>query len=274
MFGALELEPGLLRSPYLINVDSEEENALCIGCAGGFTVDCTLPVTRSADPKTAVLRVTLNDFRGGHSGCDIDAGRANPLHVMGRLLTAVNPAIRVVSIQCGTADNAIPRKCIVEIAVNPDESQQVQSEISRGFDAFRREFQRTEPAAKLEIEAKPLGETVDETPIDGDASRRLLHFLNVCPFGVQRYSPAVKSDVETSLTCAIAQSSPREVGFVVSVRSSVSSQLDSMAKMRMEALLCKASSFPSISRCVCTKKGLLNGFRRRQTGRAPARCAG
>ena len=61
MFGALELEPGLLRSPYLINVDSEEENALCIGCAGGFTVDCTLPVTRSADPKTAVLRVTLND---------------------------------------------------------------------------------------------------------------------------------------------------------------------------------------------------------------------
>ena len=257
MFGALELEPGLLRSPYLINVDSEEENALCIGCAGGFTVDCTLPVTRSADPKTAVLRITLNDFRGGHSGCDIDAGRANPLHVMGRLLTAVNPAIRVVSIQCGTADNAIPRKCIVEIAVNPDESQQVQSEISRGFDAFRREFQRTEPAAKLEIEAKPLGETVDETPIDGDASRRLLHFLNVCPFGVQRYSPAVKSDVETSLTCAIAQSSPREVGFVVSVRSSVSSQLDwTYNRLRCLADLCgmrispRKAEFPRFGRFI------------------------
>ena len=257
MFGALELEPGLLRSPYLINVDSEEENALCIGCAGGFTVDCTLPVTRSADPKTAVLRITLNDFRGGHSGCDIDAGRANPLHVMGRLLTAVNPAIRVVSIQCGTADNAIPRKCIVEIAVNPDESQQVQSEISRGFDAFRREFQRTEPAAKLEIEAKPLGETVDETPIDGDASRRLLHFLNVCPFGVQRYSPAVKSDVETSLTCAIAQSSPREVGFVVSVRSSVSSQLDwTYSRLRCLADLCgmrispRKAEFPRFGRFI------------------------
>ena len=111
--------------------------------------------------------------------------------------------------------------------------------------------------AKLEIEAKPLGETVDETPIDGDASRRLLHFLNVCPFGVQRYSPAVKSDVETSLTCAIAQSSPREVGFVVSVRSSVSSQLDwTYSRLRCLADLCgmrispRKAEFPRFGRFI------------------------
>lgn len=61
----------------------------------------------------------------------------------------------------------------------------------------------------------------------------------MCPFGVQRYSPAVKSDVETSLTCAIAQSSPREVGFVVSARSSVSSQLDwTYGRLRCLADLC------------------------------------
>ena len=239
MFGALELEPGLLRSPYLINVDSEEENAICIGCAGGFTVDFTLPISRSPAPHFAFARLVLNDFKGGHSGCDIDTGRANPLHVAGRLLATVESDVRLVSIACGTADNAIPRKCILQIAVPEADQSAVESQLRRAFAAFQKEYQRIEPAASFQFQPLPPSETPDETPIEAEASRRLIQFLDVCPFGVQRYSPAVKSDVETSLTCAIAQSSVSSVSFVVSVRSSVLSQLDWMYyRLRCLADLC------------------------------------
>lgn len=255
MFGALELERGLLRSSFLLNVDSEEENALCIGCAGGFTLEFSLPVARQPAPGTAVLRLTLNDFRGGHSGCDIDSGRANPLQTAGRLLARLPAGTRIVNIDCGTADNAIPRKCVVDIAVPAGETPAVEAALRSEFAAFQREFHRTEPAARLEIAPISGSETpIDsssslwnetpieassETPIEEAASRRLIHFLNVCPFGVQRYSPAVKSAVESSLTCAIARSSPREVGLVVSVRSSVASQLDWLhGQLRCLADLC------------------------------------
>ena len=85
LYGASDLEPGVLKAKTLINVDNEDENAICIGCAGGFTVEMTMPAAR--EQGAYVLRqVVLNNFVGGHSGCDIHLGRANPMHVMGRLL--------------------------------------------------------------------------------------------------------------------------------------------------------------------------------------------
>ena len=82
LYGASDLEPGVLKAKTLINV----ENAICIGCAGGFTVDLKLPTVRRVEEGFVTKQVVLNNFVGGHSGCDIHLGRANPMHVMGRLL--------------------------------------------------------------------------------------------------------------------------------------------------------------------------------------------
>ena len=76
----------MLKAKTLINVDNEDENAICIGCAGGFTVDLKLPTVRRVEEGFVTKQVVLNNFVGGHSGCDIHLGRANPMHVMGRLL--------------------------------------------------------------------------------------------------------------------------------------------------------------------------------------------
>ena len=85
MYGATDLEPGVLKAKYMINVDSEAENSVCVGCSGSFTLEMTMPAKR--EQGDYVLReVVLNNFIGGHSGCDIHLGRANPMHVMGRLL--------------------------------------------------------------------------------------------------------------------------------------------------------------------------------------------
>lgn len=85
LIGAAALEAGVLKAKYMINVDSEAENSVCVGCSGSFTLEMTMPAKR--EQGDYVLReVVLNNFIGGHSGCDIHLGRANPMHVMGRLL--------------------------------------------------------------------------------------------------------------------------------------------------------------------------------------------
>ena len=86
LYGASDLEPGVLKAKTLINVDNEDENAICIGCAGGYTVEMRLPTVRRVEEGFVTKQVILNNFIGGHSGCDIHLGRANPMHVMGRLL--------------------------------------------------------------------------------------------------------------------------------------------------------------------------------------------
>lgn len=85
LYGASDLEKGILKAKTLINVDNEDENALCIGCAGGYNVEMKLPTIRRVEEGYVTRQVVLNNFLGGHSGCDIHLGRANPMHVMARL---------------------------------------------------------------------------------------------------------------------------------------------------------------------------------------------
>lgn len=224
MYGATDLEPGLLKAKYMINVDSEEENAICIGCSGGYTVTMSLPTPAEPFENSVQTTIILNNFNGGHSGCDIDLGRANPLHVMGRLLKASTCNLRLVNIQCGTADNAIPRKCIVTVAVPAGEKDLLAEQLRQEFALFTKEYHLIEQSATLELQ-EPQEQGVSTTV---EATHKFIHFLNVCPFGVQRYSPAVKNAVETSMTCAIAKSDCSAVRFVASVRSSSESQMDFM----------------------------------------------
>ena len=237
MFGATDLEPGVLKAKYMINVDSEEENAICIGCSGGFTVHMTLPTVRESVSNHTLSRITLNNFCGGHSGCDIDLGRANPLQVMGRLMAATSVDLRVIDVTCGTADNAIPRKCVMDVAVPQEQQETFSKQLQAAFDAFYKEYRSIETAATIDV--TPLDETPSNAPLSLEESCRLVSFLAVCPFGVQRYSPAVMKDVETSMTCAIARSSSDKVTFIASVRSSSNSQMDMMyAKLRCLCSMC------------------------------------
>ena len=226
MYGATDLETGLLKAKYMINVDSEEENAICIGCSGGYTVNMTLPTPCFEFENSSQFTITLNHFNGGHSGCDIDLGRANPLHVMGRLLTACSCDLRFVSIQCGTADNAIPRKCVVTVAVPTAQKDLLKQELDKEFLNFVKEYRLIETNATLEV--NECANVSSTCPTTKEATAKFIHFLNVCPFGVQRYSPAVKNAVETSITCAIAKYENESVRFTASVRSSSESQMEMM----------------------------------------------
>ena len=225
LYGAAELEAGVLKAKYMINVDSEAENAVCVGCAGGFNVNMRLPTPRQAAEGEVKKTVILNNFCGGHSGCDIGLGRANPLHVMGRLLKANCCPYRVISVDCGTAHNAIPRKCVVDVSVPAEKVECFEKCMQKHFDEFLKEYHLIEKTATLSIEDS----TCALEPITAEATQKFVNFINVYPFAVMRYSPSVKGDIETSTTLAIARvDKPEEIFFVASVRSFAQSQMDMM----------------------------------------------
>ena len=116
--GAQNFDYGLIKSRTMINMDSEELGVVTCGCAGGLRSDLTLHCATTPFAGQA-LRVRIGGLMGGHSGADVNTGRANANKLMGRLLAALLPSCdaRIVSIAGGSKDNAIPRECEVVLAV-------------------------------------------------------------------------------------------------------------------------------------------------------------
>ena len=225
LYGAAGLEAGVLKAKYMINVDSEEENAVCVGCAGGYTIHMKLATPRAPLNNEVRKTIVLNNFLGGHSGVDIGLGRANCIHVVGRLLKALCCPVRVISIECGTAHNAIPRKCVVEVAVPADRVECFEKCMNKHWEEFAKEYKPIEADATMTITEG----TGSMDPMTAEASQKFVNFINVYPFAVMRYSATVKGDIETSTTLAIAKcENPETILFVASVRSFAQSQMDWM----------------------------------------------
>ena len=241
LIGAANLEAGVLKAKYMINVDSEEQNAVCIGCAGSFTLEMTMPTTRAAAEGMVLREIVLNNFVGGHSGCDIHLGRAHPLVTLGRLLMSADACgSRIVSIECGTVRNAIPRKCVAVVAVPAEKAEAFEKAVMTEFGHFQHEYALIEKNPTCEV--KEVKECA-LLPCDADSSRRFIDFINVYPFGVQRYSPESHDIIETSVNCGIVQTVQQGAFmFTSSVRSSSMSQMDMMYnKIKSICEMCKVS---------------------------------
>lgn len=240
LIGAANLEAGVLKAKYMINVDSEEQNAVCIGCAGSFTLEMTMPTTRAAAEGMVLREIVLNNFIGGHSGCDIHLGRAHPLVTLGRLLMSADECgSRIVSVECGTVRNAIPRKCVAVMAVPAEKAEAFETAILTEFGHFKHEYALIEKEPTCEV--REVKESKQLLPCDADTSRRFLNFINVYPFGVQRYSPESHDIIETSVNCGIVQMVENDdFMFTSSVRSSSMSQMDMMYnKIKSICEMCK-----------------------------------
>ena len=226
LIGASQLEPNVLKAKYLINVDSETENAVCVGCSGSFTLEMTLPVVRETAEGMVLRKITLNQFVGGHSGADIHLGRAHPMVTLGRMLMAANDCdMRLVNIECGTVRNAIPRKCVAVVAVPVEKVATFEKEVKEEFGHFLHEYKLIEKTATCELSEVE----TSLVPCDAASTRRFINFIETYPFGVQRYSPENKDFVETSVNCGIAQTLENgNVMFTSSVRSSSLTQMDMM----------------------------------------------
>ncbi len=233
MLGAAVFDMSLIHGRAMINLDSEEEGHFLVSCAGGVTSTVHLPFERESEEKEAYA-ITVAGLEGGHSGAEIDKGRANANMVMGRVLNHMKKAdrtLRIVEINGGLKDNAIPRKS--QAVVTVDSMQSLENVADKFNQILANEFKVTDKNIHIVVEKQ----CKKQIPMDEKSTDRIIAALLNLPNGIQRMSFDMKGLVETSLNLGIlkTEESFGEVRASFSVRSSVNSEKQELVE-KLESL--------------------------------------
>ena len=218
-WGALDLDESLLTAPVLINLDSEDSDALTIGAAGGADVEVRLPVVlASPDPGMGGAELSVSGLVGGHSGLQIHEPRANAIKVLAEGLEGLRSAgvdFRLASIEGGSAHNAIPRGAVAGLAIETGGLPAAEDVVASLMGELRASWAETEPGMVLELRSA----SVHSSVITEDAEARLLELLRSLPHGVLANSERFAGVVDTSANLAVVETGPAAVTVLVSVRS-------------------------------------------------------
>ena len=230
MLGAAVLDVTPLQGRTMLNIDSEEEGIFTVGCAGGSSVFCHLPLVReNFSGETLVVRVS--GLVGGHSGVEINKGHANANVLMGRLLRAMSAVteLRLVSAEGGSKDNAIPTAAAAVVTVVDGSAARKAAETLAA--EMKKEYRIADPGLTVAVE------TVEtkSLPMDEVTTGKALCMLTCLPNGVQAMSMDIPGLVQTSLNIGILKCGDDEMTAVCSVRSSVASQKQ-MVRDRLRCL--------------------------------------
>lgn len=225
MDGAEALEAGFFEGKTLINLDSEDEGQLFIGCAGGLNTNIRFRYYRS-ESNMQHVRCTIAGGIGGHSGDDINKGRANAVQLMARFLYGrLAGGLQLVSMDGGGKPNAIARECEAVVAV-PDADEFLAA--FRGYAAdLAEEFHRTDPDLVCSAGRVPMS----EKPLSVTSSRRIITALFACPHGVHAMSQDIPGLVQTStnLASVTTHKDKNVIEIVTSQRSASTSERRAMA---------------------------------------------
>ena len=223
--GANNLGSDFLESKTLMNLDSEEEGAVYVGCSGGKNTIGTWKVDfDSVSANMQVCELKIRGLKGGHSGLEIDKGRGNSLKIIARVLSALTESgARVSSVNGGNKSNAIPREADAVIAVpkkNMDEAKKI---VGQCLDVLKKEIETVDPDLSItlsEIRSKKA------KVMKKGYQRRILQTLSALPHGVTKMSADIPGLVETSTNVAIIETKGKKVNLITSQRSSVATEID------------------------------------------------
>ncbi|MBE0638787.1 MAG: aminoacyl-histidine dipeptidase [Bacteroidales bacterium] len=202
MTGAFNLKPGLLKGDILLNMDSEDEGELYIGCAGGVNANVTYEYEEMAANENSVgFRVMLSGMKGGHSGIDIPLYRANANKLLFRFLkkASVELCVRIAEVEAGSLRNAIPREAWAILAVDKDKVEALKTLLADFEKTVKNEYKTADPDLKVTFEIVDLPKKV----MNEMAQQDLIHAVYACPNGVIRMSNDMEGLVETSTNMAI-----------------------------------------------------------------------
>lgn len=221
MGGAGALDPKNLEGRILINIDSEEEGKLLVSCAGGVREKIKLPITwDEADKSFINCAIRLYGLNGGHSGMEINKGRANAIKLMGRFLMDLKSVIafKINTISGGAKNNAIPRDAEAIVLFRKDDEAAVIGKLSEWNDTFKNEYNDVDPDIKLIMEV--LDTKVEKTFSD-DTAAKALQILFLIPNGIQNMSMAIEGLVQSSTNIGVLTTSGENIEFDSAIRSSV-----------------------------------------------------
>jgi len=235
MTGALGLQPGFLKGSILLNLDSEDEGEIFIGCAGGMdTVASYKYKKRRINRNWIALRVKVGGLQGGHSGDEIHKGFGNSIKILNRFLWNADQRlkIRLGSLEGGKARNAIPREAEALIVLPAGSSDLIQVYFESFVSTMKKDLEAIEPDFDMTLESADL----PEYAMRRKSQRKLFNALYACPHGVIAMSQEIPGLVETSSNLAsIRQKDEDVLEIVTSQRSSVESAKQDIAD-RMSAL--------------------------------------
>ncbi len=239
LIGASGLDTSVLTGKYLINIDSEEEGYLLVGCAGGCTATVRLPVKREKadDEGHPYVRIRVLGLRGGHSGMEIDKGRANADMLLGRLLQelwdAFSKDFRLCHVEGGSKDNAIPRSATACLLIPAGKEEELEGFLSERNQVYLAEYGAQEPGIRISVETlqKETGKEAEQDdrsetmlPMTLESTRKVILLLRMLPNGIQKMSFVFPGHVETSLNLGILKTEHGEVSASFSARSGVNSE--------------------------------------------------
>lgn len=219
--GATGIDLSCCKAKRLLNIDSEEEGVFTAGCAGGMRVDCCIPV--ETEVKSGVVcEIKTQGFLGGHSGIEINKGRANGNTTMGRffLFLKEKAAFDLVSIVGGVRDNVIPKNVVAKFLAAEADVEAVKAAVAQFNKQLNTEYGVADPAIELVLEIKEAA----ECKVLSEVSReKAITALNLMPNGVQAMSMDLPGLVETSLNLGVIKIDETEINLCFSVRSSLES---------------------------------------------------
>lgn len=211
----------------MINMDSADESVLIAGCAGGLRSSVTFDVKPQTVTAPYVVAIKLKGLFGGHSGEDIDKGRANANKLMGRVLEGIfaDYSAHLVSIYGGTKDNAIPRECEAVIAVDDidalnDKVSVLQTSLQEGIAKDDR---------NMSLELSIIGENTDVSVMDSQTAEKIIFLMRVVDNGIFEMNNDILGLVEWSRNLGIVKCDINGAELVFSSRSSYESRLDTSA---------------------------------------------
>jgi dipeptidase D len=242
LVGAFGLDPTLIHSRRLLNLDSEEEGVFYIGCAGGNEADATLGVEWAMVPAGySQWDLVVDGLLGGHSGSDVDKQHANSIACAMRFLHTLNEksSIMLAALDGGTKRNVIPSVCKATFLI-PAEHQELAIATAKAVEAeLSFEYSVSDPGVRLTLSPRPLTYARASSLAQ---SRKLINAVYITPYGVHRVSKTIKDLVETSSNLAIARLQGNEFKIVTSHRSSVLSSRDNLAAITAAALQTSGAS--------------------------------
>jgi len=230
MYGANDLPTGELQGDILLNLDSETWGKFVIGSAGGIDVTATLDYQEAdTDPDDVAVCVTLKGLRSGHSGLEINEGRANANKLMVRLVREAIEQLdaRLASWHGGKVRNVIPYKAETVLTLPKENMQAMQELVEAWLDDFNSEFKGIESSIKLSCE--PVATPAKQVP--QELQDNLVNAIYACHDGVVRMIPSYPTVVETSSNLAIVDIEGGHAGFKILARSSREDMKDYVVKM-------------------------------------------
>jgi dipeptidase D len=227
--GANNLEPGFLKAKTMLNLDSEEEGALYVGCSGGRDSHGIWEIGLEPAPAGFVaVEVRIRGLKGGHSGLEIDKGRGNAIKILARILLRLGAlGARLASISGGNKHNAIPREAEALVLI-PRQRLEAADELVAGCArVMKAEIATVDPGMTIEMEAFPKKKA---KVIKKVQQKKVLQTIIALPHGVAKMSADIPGLVETSTNVAVIRTDRKSITMVTSQRSSVASEIEEIAE--------------------------------------------